>query len=230
MLGLIGSLPTTAQERVTRSVANFTALKVMSGIDVYLSQSDSPSVKIAVDSEETLQDLVVEVDASNTLVLRLPANKQMRRWWGSQTNTRRVKAYVSFRQLTDIQVSGGSDLFGEGPLRFQRLRMAASGGSDIRMNLTADELEVTCSGGADAELQGRAGTFTARASGGSDLKAQELEAQVATVNVSGGSDGYIKVVRELTATASGGSDIVYWGSPAKVSSNASGGSEIKKGG
>jgi hypothetical protein len=225
---LLLSLQATAQQRVTKNVRDFTALKVMSGIDVYLSQSNEPSVRIEVDSEETLQELVVEVDNSNTLVLRMPANKQVKRWWGTK-NTTRIKAYVSFRELTSIQASAGSDVFGEGELTFKSLRINASAGSDIKLNLRATELDVNCGGGADVILQGTVATFKGVASGGSDIRAQELEVQVATLNVSGGSDAYIRVLRQLMATASGGSDIVYWGSPEKVSSNASGGSDIKKG-
>jgi hypothetical protein len=225
---LLLSLQTSAQQRVVKNVRDFTALKVMSGIDVYLSQSDTPSVRIEVDSEESLQDLVVEVDNSNTLVLRMPANKQVKRWWGSKTTTR-VRAYVSFRELTSIQASAGSDVFGQGDLLFTSLRINASGGADVKLSLRAEQLDVNCSGGADAVLQGTVVTFKGVASGGSDIKAQELEVQVATLNVSGGSDAHIRVLRQLMATASGGSDIVYWGSPEKVSSNASGGSDIKKG-
>ena len=222
-LAVLLSVPSYAQKSIPRNIGNFSALKVSSGIDVYLTQGNAPAMEIETD-EETLKRLIVEVDNNNTLVLRME-NPKGWNWFSAFSP---VKVRLTFTQLNDIKVSGGSDLFGQGTLNFDLLRIQASGGSDVKMNLRAKELDVQCSGGSDVVLEGAVTSFKGKASGGSDIKAIDLQAEVADVSASGGSDALIRVTRQLSANASGGSDIVYTGNPEKVNSNASGGSDIKK--
>jgi hypothetical protein len=69
------------------------------------------------------------------------------------------------------------------------------------------------SGGSDAEVRGAARSLTAEASGGSDIEAGSLEAEEATVRVSGGSDATIWASASVDINASGGSDVSVLGNP-----------------
>lgn len=219
---LLGQHESFAQQQVDQQLSGFTSLAAGSGVNVYLSQGNSESVKIEA-SEEAFQYLITEVDRNKRLTIRL--ENSMKQWF---TRTGPINVYISFKELQDIEVSGGADLFGEEELSFHNLRMGASGGSDIKISLQANELELRCSGGSDAVVDGYTAYFKGSASGGSDIKAKDLVTEVADISVSGGSDAFITVKRELTASASGGSDINYYGSPAKLNSNKSGGSDITK--
>jgi hypothetical protein len=218
---LTGHFKTFAQERVNQHLSGFTSIQVSSGVDIYLTQGNSESVEIEA-KEEVFRHLVAEVDKDKTLIIKLDPTMKRK---GLQTKP--VKAYVSFRDLNAIQLSGGSDLYGKGKMEFNHLNLSASGGSDARMSLQANELKARCSGGADLYLDGYVAYFEGRASGGADIKAKDLESDIAEISVSGGSDAQVKVKRELTASASGGSDITYYGHPEKVNSSKSGGSDIR---
>lgn len=218
----LSSCQSYSQKRISHDLSGFTSLSASAGIDVYLTQGNAESVEIEAD-EAILEDLIVEVDGNNTLVIKID-----RDFWDWVSNTGSIKAYVTFKNLEEIDVSGGSDLRGEGSMEFEALKLNVSGGADMNLALKADELEVNSSGGSDVILAGYARYFQGNSSGGSDIKAQELETEIAEVSASGGSDAHISVSKELKANASGGSDVFYYGDPEKVDSDASGGSDVSK--
>ena len=123
-----------------------------------------------------------------------------------------------------MAASGGADVYIDGQLRTDRFSLAASGGADIKLNLTCKDIKIAVSGGADIELKGSAENMTVSASGGADLDAFDFKVDYAQVNCSGGADVDIYVNKGLTASASGGADIIYKGNAAlKKTSNSKSG-------
>ncbi len=220
---LSSALVSTAQDwKKDRTVSGFTGLSVSSGIDVYLTQGGSEKLTFEV---KGIDEDEVKSEVKNG-VLRLYIDRRgMNMNWGRNSY---IKAFVTFKQLSDLQASGGADVFGQGILSFKNLNMSASGGSDVKLDLKADELNVSASGGADATIQGTARTLNANGAGGSDLDARKLTVEVCNANSSGGSDVYVNATKEVSMKASGGSDIYYYG-PAKVlAKSESGGSDITR--
>ena len=203
-----------------RAISSFSGLSVSSGIDVYLTQGNAEKLTFDVKGVDE-EDVRSEVRNG---VLKLYIDRNGGNWnWGRSTY---VKAYLTFRQLNDLQAGGGSDVIGQGRLSFGDLNVGASGGSDVTLVLKADKLNASASGGADLKLDGSARTLNANGSGGSDLDARQLTVEICNAHSSGGSDVYVNATRELSMKASGGSDIYYYG-PAKVlAKSESGGSDI----
>ena len=206
-----------------RTVSGFTGLSVSSGIDVYLSQGNSE--KLTFDVKGVDEDRVISEVKNGVLKLYIE-RKGFSGWNLGRSNY--VKAYLTFKQLNNLEASGGADVFGQGSLSFKDLNLEASGGSDVKLDLKADDLNVSASGGADAILQGSARTLNANGSGGADLDARKLTVDVCNANSSGGSDVYVNASKELTMKASGGSDIYYYGSAKVLSQSKSGGSDISR--
>ena len=203
-----------------RAVAGYSGLSVSSGIDVYLTQGGSEKLTIEA---KGVDEADVKSEVRNG-VLKLYIDRQGRNWqWGRNTY---VKAYLTFRQLTNLQASGGADVFGQGTLTFNNLTIEAGGGSDVTLTLKADELNASAGGGADLKLEGSARTLNASGSGGADLDARKLTVDVCNASSSGGSDVYVNATRELSMKASGGSDIYYYGSAKVLAKSESGGSDI----
>jgi hypothetical protein len=65
------------------------------------------------------------------------------------------------------------------------------------------------------------------ASGGSDFKGYDLVAEVCELEASGASDIEITANREISARASGASDILYRGKPAVKEAKSSGASSVR---
>lgn len=224
LLVLITSALNTADRdwKKDRTVSDFTGLSVSSGIDVYLTQGSSEKLTLeakGIDEEDVRSEV-------RNGTLKLYIDRKGINWGLNFGRDRYVKAYVTFRQLRNLQASGGADVFGQGTLSFNDLNVEASGGSDVKLNLKATELNASASGGADLYLEGTARSLNANGSGGADLDARKLVAETGNANSSGGSDVYINATRELSLKASGGSDIYYYGSARVLAKSESGGSDI----
>ena len=220
----VASLNTSSDDwKKDRSVSGFSGLSVSSGIDVYLSQGGSE--RLTLEGHNVDEDRVISEVKNGTL--RLYIDRKGFGGWNFGRNNY-VKAYLTFRQLNNLQASGGADVFGQGRLSFNDLNLEASGGSDVKLDLRADDLNVSASGGADAVIQGSARTLNANGSGGADLDARKLTVEVCNANSSGGSDVYVNASKELTMKASGGSDIYYYGSARVLGKSESGGSDITR--
>lgn len=214
-----------AQEVERREIySNFNTIAVSSGIDLYLTQSNTEQIVL-----KGSKDLVdkVEVSKSDNGVLTFKIKKSS--WgswsWGKESY---VKAYVSFKTLKALLASGGSDVYCEGHLNLNELTVKSSGGSDLRLDLIVNNLNVASSGGSDVYLKGKAAKFSLQASGGSDVKAFGLIAEDVASATSGGSDAELYATKTIQISASGASDVTYKGNPAKKSVKFSGASDVKR--
>jgi hypothetical protein len=222
ILVLFYVLPAHSQQTKNIALKNFQGVSVASGIDLYLSQGTTESVKI-VAHPDLINDVIVEKNG-NSLAIRYKNNIS----WSRIIKGQSIKVYVSCKTISTLSASGGSDVYSENTLKNNTLSIAASGGSDIKLNIIAQDLEIKTSGGSDVSLKGSATNMNASASGGSDIDALDLVVDYAKVSASGGSDVNINVSKALEAGASGGSDINYKGNASvnKTSSSKSG--DVKK--
>jgi hypothetical protein len=204
-------------EKQYREVRGFDRIEVSHGIDVSLTMGSKEQLEISA-PEDLLEHLVTEVKGGS---LKIYYDRSFN--WNNNT-----KVYLTARKLEGINTSGGSDLTGENVLKSKNLDLKASGGSDIRLEVSVKNLDVHLSGGADITLIGEAERLRADSSGGGDLKAFGLVVQEADLESSGGSDIRITVEEELVARASGGSDIEYRGNPRILDTNTSSSADISK--
>jgi hypothetical protein len=211
-----------------RSVSGYHAIEVSGGIDLYLSQGDE---SVAVSATETkFRDRIKTEVKDGVLKIYYEQNKNSNSNihvdldWGN----RKLKAYVSFRNIDKLGGSGGSDIWVEGAIKVNTLALDVSGGSDFEGKVEAADLKVDASGGSDVKISGKVNKLDIDASGGSDFKGYELTADDCNLEASGGSDVYITVNKELSAEASGGSDVFYKGNGTIREMRSSGSSSIKK--
>src|SRR5678815_2732900 len=226
---VITGLITTASAQKTindanaqkRNVSGFHAIEVSGGIDLYLSQGEE-GVAVSASKEEYRAKIKTEVK-DGVLKIWYEWNSNFRMDWGN----RKLKAYVSFKNLDRLEGSGGSDISVDGSIKVSKLAMEVSGGSDFDGKVETDELTIHASGGSDVDISGKAAKLTIDASGGSDFKGYDLAADICNVEASGGSDVHITVNKELSANASGGSDVYYKGT-GMIRDLKTSGSSIKK--
>ena len=206
-----------------RQVPSFTGIEIGGGIDLYLSQGEE-AVAVSA-SEAKYRDKIVTEVRNGVLHIWFDANSNSN--FHVQWGNRKLKAYVSFKNLNQLEGSGGSDIKVEGTITVTKLSLHVSGGSDFDGKVNINELKVDASGGSDVDISGTAKDLAIDASGGSDFKGYELITDNTTVDASGGSDVYITVNKELNASSSGGSDIHYKGNGLIRNINGSS-SNIKK--
>jgi hypothetical protein len=204
-----------------RSASGFHAIEVSSGIDLYLSNGDEAVVVSAKD-----------IDSRNRIKTEVK-NGVLKIWfdWNNglkfAKGNKALKAYVSYKTLERLEASGGSDIHVEGTIKSNELQMEISGGSDFDGKVNIDtRLSIEASGGSDVSISGSARELNIDASGGSDFDGYGLVTDTCTVQASGGSDISITVNKELSAEASGASDVSWKGSATVKKVKASGAGSV----
>ncbi|HBL75948.1 MAG: hypothetical protein A2W90_11065 [Bacteroidetes bacterium GWF2_42_66] len=217
----ISSLAAPVNEKDTgrrdRKTEPFHAIKVSTGIDLYLTQGNAEKITVEAD-EDIIDNLKTEVRDG---VLRIYMEKSFSWRWNVER-----KVYVTFRELDMLTADSGSDVESQGLLQVKNLKIDASSGSDIELEVNADRLTVSTSSGSDTDLKGTAGYMEASSSSGSDLNAEDLKTKVCEVSASSGSDAVVYVTERIKASASSGADICYHGSPSSKDINESSGGDV----
>ncbi|WP_158866679.1 head GIN domain-containing protein [Maribellus comscasis] len=212
-----------SDETENRKVKNFNAIKVSTGIDLYITMGNSEEVKVVAD-DDIIDELITEVKG-DVLHIYMKRNNN---WfnWGGRNETK--KAYVTVKELNGIDASSGSDVKSENTLKGENINIEASSGSDVDLDLVYKNVKLDTSSGSDAKLTGKAKTFEAEASSGSDISARGLETAICRVRVSSGSDADVTVSEELYAKASSGGDVRYFGNPKIKDTDESSGGDVSQ--
>lgn len=217
---LAASLPAAAQNRETRPLSGFDSISVSGGINLFLRQGEDFRVEVERDGD--LDDIVTKVRGRTLEIHRSPWAWRLFDWGDPGA------VQVTLPMLAGLRASGGSDVRGDGTFSGDRLEIAASGSTDLEIDVAVDTLEAAVSGGSDVRLGGHARTARLQSSGGSDVDAGRFTAAEAEVEGSGASDIAIAVSDSIVAHASGNSDITYSGNPRIVNVDASGGSDVRR--
>jgi hypothetical protein len=226
---LVTGLITTASAQKTindanaekRNVSGFHAIEVGGGIDLYLSQGEE-AVAVSASKNEYRAKIKTEVK-NGVLKIWYEWNSNLRFDWSNH----KLKAYVSFKDIDRLEGSGGSDISVDGSIKVAKLAMEVSGESDFDGKVETSELNIQASGGSDVRISGKTDRLIIDASGGSDFKGYDLASDICNVEASGGSDIQVTVNKELSANASGGSDVYYKGT-GLIRDLKTSGSSIKK--
>jgi len=200
----------------------FSAISVSGSIDLYLSQSDEEVVVVSAAETKYRDRIVTEVINGE---LKIHYNDKGLSWAGGSKN---LKAYVSFKTIQKLSASGASDIYVNGVIKADALKVDISGSSDFKGAVDVNHLSLEQSGSSDSRISGRAENVKIEVSGASDVKGYDLVANYCEARASGASDIQITVAKELTASASGASDIYYKGQGITRNIKSSGASSVAR--
>lgn len=206
-----------------RNVSGFHAIRISNAIDLYISQSGTEAVAVSA-SEEKYRDRIKTTVENG--VLRIWLDNDGWKLWN--TGNKKLKAYVSVKELDKLTASGACDVMIDGVLRSNSLNIDLNGASDIKGALEVGTLSIGQSGASDANLSGRAGTLKINVAGASTFKGFDLSTENCQAHASGASDIRITVTKELNAKASGASKIQYKGDGVIREMHTSGASSVNK--
>lgn len=228
LLGLLFSLALSAQQvndpnAEVREAKDFHGISVSSAFDVYITQGNTEAVAVSATDAKTKERITVEVKAG---ILHIGYESKGLNW-GS--GNKKLKAYISFKNIDRLRVSGACDVFISGVLKADNLDINQSGASDLKGKLDVKKLTIDLSGASDMTVSGTATQLSIEASGASGFKGYELETDICDARASGASDIKITVNKELSANASGASDVRYKGNGVIRDIKSSGSSSVSKG-
>lgn len=206
-----------------REARNFHAIELSNAFDVYLTQSNEESVAVSAAETKYRDNIIVEVKGG-VLIVRYDHKDK----WKWNTGNKRLKAYISFKQLDKLNISGACDVYIVDSWKAENLKLDLSGASNLKGKMSAEKLMVDLSGASDIELTGTVGQVNIEASGASDFKGFDLNVDYCDAKASGASDIKITVNKELSAEASGASDVKYRGAGLIRDIKTSGASSISR--
>jgi len=200
---------------------SFNAIKVSGSVDIYISQSSEEALAVSASGQE-YKDNIKTVIENGTLNVYYDSKK------GWSKGDKKLKVYISFKNLERLQASGASEVHVAGNIAVPSLSIDLSGASEFKGGVDAGTLTMELSGASDAKISGKAGTLTIESSGASDFKGYDLTAENCTAKATGASDINITVNKELNVHASGASDVFYKGSCVIRDLHSSGASTVAK--
>lgn len=200
---------------------SFNAIKISGGIDLYLSQFDTESIAVSA-TEEKYKKRIITLVENNVLNIYYDGDKT----WNS--GNKKLKVYVSFKNLEKLQASGACDVQVAGTIAVSSLSLNMSGASDFKGAVKVNNFSLELSGESDATVSGTSNSVTIQSSGASDFKGYDFIAEICSAKASGASDIHITVNKELSANASGASDISYKGNAVIKEQHSSGASSVGK--
>ena len=203
---IFSTFAATAQNKETRAVGDFTQIKASGATTLYLTQGPQTSVVVEAPAEVQPYIKVETRDGKLYVYHESGGLTATVRSWFSNNEKHGAKIYVTCPRLTGLELSGATDVNGRTPFAADDFTIAASGASDVRLELTAKTLSVSASGASDVYLSGEVERQQVHISGSSDYHAAKLLSQQATVEASGSSDAYVSAQR-LESHASGASDV-----------------------
>jgi hypothetical protein len=197
------------------SLTGFNELNISGAIDAYIRQGDNYTITIKAD-EDIIDKVYAELNGAQLKVYTRNFNRSFRV----------LEVHITMPELTALSASGSCDVEIINTLNADDLRINLSGSSDIEMAVNAKKIHFKLSGSSDVDISGSSDEVTISASGSSDFDGNDFKVEFANLQLSGSSDVFIYVNRELSVTARGSSDIIYKGNAQIVKSELSGSSDL----
>ncbi|WP_162915734.1 head GIN domain-containing protein [Paraflavitalea soli] len=232
-ISLLFSLVLLAQKQVNdpmaqvRKVSGFHAIKVSTGIKVYLSQG-TEAVAVSATKEEYRDKIITRVENG---VLKIYYEQETLKFWknGGGTRGKNPVAYVSIENIDGLDINSGASVHVEGGLKGGKLDLDVSSGGVFKGEVNFTTLAVDQSSGSVVNISGTAGSLNVDGSSGSIFHGYDLTVNNCDADVSSGAGIQLTMNKEMSAEASSGGYISYKGTGVIRNIRTSSGGSVKKG-
>ncbi len=204
-----------------RNVNSFSGIKVSGALDVYLSQSNDYALAVSASEEKYRDNIKTEIINGMLNIFYNGGSMNL-------NGDKRLRAYISFKDLESIEASGASNIIINDLFKTNDFKLRLSGASDIKGKIEIENLMLNLSGASTIKIKGNVRNLKIEASGASDVKNYELIVDNCIANISGASDIKITINKSISAKASGASNLYYKGNPDRKDIATSGASNISQ--
>lgn len=208
----------SASEEV-RKVASFSGIQVSSGINVSFTQDAKQKVVVDSDRPEFVKTEVVGdilkiyVDNNNNRNLKFkklsvtvsaPELSKIAVNSGANFNTLNTVKSDYFQIAATSGANLKADLDTKG-----KVELSTTSGSNVRLNVNADELEMSATSGSSATLYGNIRATTFDVSSAATVNAQDLETQKSKINASSAANIKVNATENINVTGTSGASVRY---------------------
>jgi len=197
----------TAQRPISKTVGEFTELKVYDLINVEMIKSKENKVEIRGKNASE----VVIINKDGTLKIRLNLEESFD---GNKTD---VKLFYTAFDIIDV--NEGASVSSKEQINQFEVELKAQEGGLINLNLETKETKIKSVTGGIIELQGKTNNQDITIGTGGILKAENLESVKAKVAIRAGGEAHINAVELLDIKIRAGGDVYIYGNPKEVKEN-----------
>ncbi len=201
---------------MNKDVGAFSSIKVFNGISVELISSDKNMVEIT----GSQKDQVETINKNGTLHIRMALKKTF--------EGEAITARVYYKHIDNIQANEGSYVSNASQIEQKLFSIEARHGSNVKLNLNVDKLNVRSVTGGTVTLTGAARNMSANLGTGGILKAKDLVAENADVKVSTGGQSDVNVTDILEVAIKAGGDVTVYGNPKTIEEKITLGGTVTK--
>ncbi|MDR3714044.1 MAG: DUF2807 domain-containing protein [Puia sp.] len=206
-----------------RTVSNFHAIHVSTGIHLYLTQGDEEAVAVSASQLSYRDRIRTEVENG---VLKIYFD--FKDWSHWHTSGKELKAYVSCKMLDALRASSGAMVEIDGSVHSEMLSLNFSSGASFSGKVQVTKLEVDQSSGALSTISGSAVSLKAVATSGGIFHGGDLQANECEARANSGGVMDINVLKTLTASAHSGGIVNYEGTGVMTSINTGSGGVVSR--
>jgi hypothetical protein len=210
-----GNLTTT-----TIQTSDYDGVSVAGNFYVTLVEGKEGSITLKGESN-LLEEIVVEIKNGNLHIkpedrVNLKPSRGMK-----------IEITVPVEQISKVALAGSGEIKNAFDLKSDKLAVKLAGSGDIKLNVTARELESTIAGSGNIILNGRASELKGRIAGSGSVDAYRLDADNANITISGSGDYNVNCTGELKVRVSGSGNVNYRGKPDKIDTKVAGSGRIR---
>lgn len=213
--------PSDSISTQTKSERNYSGLHVSNAFTVFVRFSDTEE-SIEIEANDNLHQYINVYTSGDNLVIKLKDNINIKN--GHAT----LKAYVTTKYLSEFDASGASSITLQDELITDDCSIELSGASFYRGDVSVSQLSMDVSGASFVDIAGKATDCYIDVSGASSIKDYSLNVDFLNVDLSGASNAYLTVHKELDVEASGASSVFFKGDGLITRQNLSGASNVHR--
>ena len=204
----------------TRDVSNFDEIDLSIQGNVFVTQGDH--YELQVEASENILEIIKTEVKGKTLVINKKKGKCIS---GNPT----INYYVITPELSELHISGSGDIYADGLINTNKMKMVISGSGNITLDsLETNNLEMHISGSGSMFVDGvdTMDSQSIHISGSGDVTTLNAPVNYCDVDISGSGSATVNVIQSLKVNISGSGDVIYIGTPA-VTSKISGSGGVR---
>lgn len=206
-----------------RTVSSFHAIQISGGIQLTLKQGNEEAVAVSA-SETKYRDRIKTEVVNGVLKIYYDVNL----WKDLKNDNKKLRAYVSFKNLDRVVASSGAGTQVEGSIAASGFDLHLSSGARFKGAIDASSLKLVQSSGSNCYLSGKVESLDIDVSSGAHFSGYEFVSNKCNANASSGAKIETRVEKELNAEASSGGGILYKGQGSITNISTGSGGRVKK--
>ena len=190
-----------------RTVGSFHGIDVATGIELTLTKGATEEVAVSASETEFRDKIKTEVVNGILKIYYETKTGAVNR----KNESKRLRAYVSYKSLDRLYVTTGAEAKIEGVLEATTLELKANTGGLVKGEINIGTLNVDQNTGSKITFTGKVDKLEAEGDTGSKFQGEDLTTNTCIVEMSTGAGIYISVEKELNVKANTGGYIKYKG-------------------